>query len=207
MNASTFLLLLVFTVFSVQWLTGQVHVINTFGNVYTPSHITIAPGDTVLFQLSVAHDALEVSQQTYQANGVTPLPGGFSVPLGGGQVIFDQPGVHYFVCTPHAHLGMKGTVTVEEATSVNDIQAQNDFSIEPNPAENVISLQYSNQLDGRVNVAIYDLNGRYTGVSFGFEAGEAALFRELDISYLPAGVFFVRVQCPQRVMYKKFVKQ
>ena len=85
------------------------------GNTFTPSSITITFGDTVNFALNSTHNAVEVSQTTWIANGTTPLAGGFQVPLGGGSVFPAQLGVgtHYYVCTPHASLGMKGTITVQ----------------------------------------------------------------------------------------------
>ncbi|MEM7433992.1 MAG: plastocyanin/azurin family copper-binding protein [Myxococcota bacterium] len=81
--------------------------------VFMPEDITISTGDTVRFVMTDTHNALEVSQETYDARGTTPLEGGFEVDFGQtGEVTFDTPGVHYYVCTPHATVGMIGTITV-----------------------------------------------------------------------------------------------
>src|SRR2546426_323217 len=81
---------------------------------FTPSALTIASGDSVQFVLGSIHNAVEVSQATWNANGTTALAGGFSVPFGGGLVLPAQLplGIHYYVCTNHASMGMKGTITV-----------------------------------------------------------------------------------------------
>jgi hypothetical protein len=38
--------------------------------------------------------------------------GGFDLPFGGGSVLVDQPGNHFYVCVPHAAGGMKGIINV-----------------------------------------------------------------------------------------------
>ncbi len=88
--------------------------INTSGFTYTPATTNILFGDTVVFSFGGSHDAREVSLGTWTANGNTPLPGGFQTAFGGGMVLPAQlaVGTHYFVCTPHASLGMKGTIVV-----------------------------------------------------------------------------------------------
>jgi len=88
--------------------------INTSGFTYTPATTNILFGDTVVFTFGGSHDAREVSLTTWTANGNTPLPGGFQTAFGGGMVLPAQlaVGTHYFVCTPHASLGMKGTIIV-----------------------------------------------------------------------------------------------
>jgi len=93
--------------------------------VFNPSAITIAPVDTVQFSLGSIHNAVEVSQATWNANGTTALSGGFSVSFGGGMVLPSQltTGIHYFVCQAHASMGMKGTITV--AGSLWTISANN----------------------------------------------------------------------------------
>ncbi len=96
-----------------------VFTINNSGNTFTPANITITFGDTVNFVIAGSHDAREVSQTTYNANGNTALPGGFQTPFGGGMVLPAQlaVGTHYFVCTPHAAFGMKGIITVVSCTA------------------------------------------------------------------------------------------
>ena len=89
------------------------HVVGNAGNTFDPADITIAVGDSVSFELAGNHNAVEVDQATYDAQGTTALEGGFALPLGGGVAgPFDAAGMHYYVCTPHAGLGMVGTITV-----------------------------------------------------------------------------------------------
>lgn len=89
--------------------------VSNSGLTFSPANITITQGDTVLFTLAGSHSAIEVDQTTYNANGNTPIGGGFTTPLGGGTVTGLSVGVHYYVCSIHFGSGMKGTITVNAA--------------------------------------------------------------------------------------------
>ncbi|GIV33294.1 MAG: hypothetical protein KatS3mg031_0829 [Chitinophagales bacterium] len=97
---------------------ATVWTINNSGNTFRPDSITITEGDTVSFVIANNHNAVEVSQATWNANSTTPLPGGFSVPFGGGIVLPSKlpVGTHWYVCQPHAAIGMKGVIIVQPCT-------------------------------------------------------------------------------------------
>ena len=81
---------------------------------FTPEDLTIAVGDCVNFVMSNTHNAVEVSQETYDSRGITPLDDGFEVDYGETlEVYFGEAGTHYYVCQPHAGMDMIGTITVE----------------------------------------------------------------------------------------------
>ena len=91
---------------------ATVKTITTVGNTFNPDSAIIYFGDTVQFINMTGHNAVEVSLATWNANGTTPLGGGFSS-ISSGNTITNLPiGVHYYVCTPHAGLGMKGRIWV-----------------------------------------------------------------------------------------------
>ena len=91
--------------------TATIHTISNLGNSFSPATLTINLGDTVVFSIAGIHNVVEVSQTTWNANGNTQLPGGFSRGFGGGMVVITTTGIHYYVCSPHASVGMKGTIT------------------------------------------------------------------------------------------------
>ena len=81
---------------------------------FMPKDLTISVGTTVRFEMSNTHNAIEVSQETYENRESTALEGGFAVQFGETkEVTFDAAGVHYYVCTPHVTMDMVGTITVE----------------------------------------------------------------------------------------------
>lgn len=98
----------------------SVQVVNNVGLTFSPNSVNITEGDTVQWMIAGNHNVLEVSLATFNANGTTALPGGFSTPFGGGKVAFDTPGTYYYVCTPHASAGMKGTITVTAAAQTGE---------------------------------------------------------------------------------------
>ncbi len=109
---SLFLIFVSFSGFCTVWT------VNNSGTTYTPATITINLGDTVNFSIDGSHNALEVSQSTWNANGNTALSGGFQTSYGGGIVLPAQlsVGTHYYVCVPHASMGMKGTIIVQNCS-------------------------------------------------------------------------------------------
>jgi len=101
---------------------GTVHTVTTTDDTsdmevymdFTPEDLTIAVGDCVNFVMSNTHNAVEVSQETYDSGGITPLDDGFEVDYGETlEVYFGEAGSHYYVCQPHAGMEMIGTITVE----------------------------------------------------------------------------------------------
>ncbi len=64
--------------------------ITNVGYLFSPATITIDAGNDIYFMLESMHNTVKVIQATWDANGTIALPGGFSVPLGGGQVLTTQ---------------------------------------------------------------------------------------------------------------------
>ena len=81
---------------------------------FMPADLTIAVGDTVRFEMTATHNAVEVSQEVYDARTIERLSGGFVVDYGEtAEVVFSTAGVHYYICEPHVTMDMIGTITVE----------------------------------------------------------------------------------------------
>ncbi len=95
-----------------QTSTPQTVTVTNSGFTFSPAEVTINAGDSVQWQIASIHTVVEVTEQNWNANLNTPKAGGFSTPFGGGTVKFDTPGTYFYVCSPHASLGMKGKVIV-----------------------------------------------------------------------------------------------
>jgi len=175
---------------------------------FSPATLTINQGDNVLFTINSAHDALEVSQTTYNANGITPLTGGFSVPLGGGTVSSSQlpVGIHYYVCTIHASLGMKGIITVQALTTVPETSAQNDVKIYPNPAKENITVQYNPSTSNVVEIKLFNLQGKLVHVLIPRTEVSGIFLRTLSLNKITeAGVYIVQIVSGENTTYQKIV--
>ena len=78
---------------------------------FTPSELTIIDDDTVYFENLTTHNAVQVTEETYNSNGTESLPNGFDL-YSDSFLVFNSPGIYYYVCTPHVEMGMKGRINV-----------------------------------------------------------------------------------------------
>jgi len=173
--------------------------ITNSGYTFTPETITITYGDTVTFSLGSIHNAVEVSQDTWDGNGNTPLGSGFSLPLGGGSVYPDQlsVGTHWYVCSPHASLGMKGVIIVEGATTaITQLQPQLDVSFYPNPVTDMITIRGSEEVVGSP-YSFTDLTGKQ--VLTGKLDDETV---SIDISSFETGIYLLQIGEQRRRTFK-----
>lgn len=184
----TYLLSLFLLLLGIKGLCTTWTVTNS-GTAFTPASITITSGDDVSFDLDAPHNAVEVSQSVYNANGNTPLAGGFQTPFGGGLVQSTQltAGIHYYVCSPHASVGMKGIIIVQNTTGINENKIQPDFSVYPNPSDNLLTIKAKDKLIG-LEYYIVDQVGRR--VVTGRLLSEIT---PVEISGLKKGVYFIQL--------------
>jgi plastocyanin len=109
---SLLVILLGMSLLTPSWATK--HIVMSSGFNFVPADLNVTVGDTIVFDIGGTHNAVEVSQATYDARG-TASNGGFSVPFGGGEVVITEAKTYYYVCTPHAALDMVGTIVATEA--------------------------------------------------------------------------------------------
>ena len=105
--------------------------ISTNGNNFSPDTIYAYLGDTITFNLSSSHNAVEVDETTFLNNDSTSN-GGFNIPFGGGELVLDSIKTYYYVCQPHANMGMKGVIISSEAPCNKSIE-QSLKGFNPNP--------------------------------------------------------------------------
>lgn len=96
--------------------------ISTAGTSFSPNLLTVEPGEVIALTILGIHDMTEVSEETWNANG-TLSNGGFSFAAGTHELTLTVPGTYYYVCTVHAHMGMKGQIIVEGNTGLADRDA------------------------------------------------------------------------------------
>lgn len=163
------------------------------GFAFSPDSINIPLGYNILFDLGVIHNAVEVSQETWETNGNTPLDGGFAVPFGGGLVTSDMlpEGTHYYVCTPHAEGGMKGMIVVQGPSGVPANPLTESISVYPNPSQGKFQVDLSDtQFTNDYTVEIYNTRGQKIFTS-SQNIQQTSL--NLDLSAHPAGIYFIKL--------------
>lgn len=199
----TTLLSALFALLSVIAFSTSVTITNS-GATFTPSTVTIQVGDTIQFQIDDNHNAIEVSLATWTADSNTPLPG-FSLGFGGGTVTGLTAGTHYYVCAPHASIGMKGEIIVNTPTGINNLISGSDqINIYPNPTTGQFVVQYqgtASQTVYKTGIEVYNLSGNLV-----YSLPVIAENTTIDLSLLPTGTYFVKINDDQRIFTKKVVK-
>jgi plastocyanin len=156
---------------------------------FSPATITINLGDTVIFNLAGNHNAIEVSQATWNSNGNTSN-GGFSMPFGGGTFIPNQVKTYYYVCSPHASSGMKGQIIVNSSTGLPfEPSLTSVLTASPNPANSSTVIRFGklNNLSNQLNV--FDITGKLV-----WEENNITNGHMLDLSPYRKGVYFVELR-------------
>ena len=135
---------------------SQAQVIQPSGFTWSPSTLTVFAGTEITFIVNGNHHAREVSEATWNANGTTSN-GGFDFLTGTHSLTLTVPGVYYYVCVPHASMGMKGRIIVETNVGVNESTSP-VFGIAPNPASNEITVNFV-PAHG-MQLSLVDMSGR-----------------------------------------------
>jgi plastocyanin len=179
------------------------HTVVNSGSTFSPATITIAVGDSVKFNIANNHNVVEVSEATWNANGNTPLPG-FSLTFGGGVL---PPsvltlGTHYYVCEPHASMGMKGIIIVQNSVGINENTMNPDIAIYPNPSDGLISIEIKNSpVQQTYNLNIFDISGAQilnTTLS-------NQLNNNIDLTDFPKGLYFVKINNGSALYTRKII--
>jgi plastocyanin len=181
---------------------ATVWTINNSGTTFSPASITINSGDSVRFVIASNHNVLEVSQSTYNSNGTTALGGGFSLPFGGGLILPSSltAGTHYYVCIPHASMGMKGTILVNNTTEISELSSISNITIFPNPASSVLFLTLTEDVQN-LSYEMIDIKGN--SISEGSVSGNSA---SIDISQFPQGIYVLSLGTKKEKMNLLWLK-
>jgi len=183
-------------------------VVTNVGATFSPDAVTITKNDVVTFTLLTFHNAVEVSQATWTANGSTLLAGGFNVPFGGGTLSGTalSVGTHYYICENHISLGMKGTITVEDVASVPEIATQPVVSIYPNPAKNYLTVQYNAATSNILEINLYDLQGKLVSVLIPKTEVTGMYTRSISLNNgISEGVYVVRILSGEKTTFQKVI--
>lgn len=165
------------------------HVITNSGNNFVPNNITIALGDTVIFGISGLHNARQVSLATYTANDTVALPGGFETPYGGGMVIPTSLGTMYYVCVPHASMGMKGIINVSGVGIENNKSIT--MTIMQSVADQYLKLLVTGGFEGQMNIEMLNLSGQVVKtIKLQLQGEETSHI--IQVSDMPKGVYMIR---------------
>lgn len=131
--------------------------ISTVGFSFSPALLTVQAGTDITVTIGGQHTMTEVSEATWNANGNTSN-GGFNFGPGTNTLNLTIPGTYYYVCSPHANMGMKGRIVVESSTGLAEQTFDRSFTLYPNPASDELVL--STTLAPGAELVLIDMQGR-----------------------------------------------
>ena len=172
---------------------GTTHTIVNAGYTFSPDSITINAGDQITFTLGSIHNVVEVNKVVWDANGNTSN-GGFSLGFGGGTLTFNTPGTFYYVCYPHAGMGMKGKIIVLGATGISGANAINNINLKtyPNPATSFLTVDFTVPQNSRIKLDLIDMTGRIVNSILDAEYVPGDYKITLSLTDYSEGKYFVR---------------
>ena len=133
----------IFLIISLSFLTfttGFTQTITNSGLTFSPDTLQVTIGDTIIFNISASHNAVEVSETTFNNNDSTSN-NGFNIPFGGGSWTADSIKTYYYVCQSHVSMGMKGVIIVNPP-ACNKSLAQQSEGFDPNPLYSTMQWSY-----------------------------------------------------------------
>lgn len=156
---------------------------------FSPSVINAVQGDSLrIIAEDNGHTFNQVSEETWLANGT--IPSGLfqfnvlldSLPI---TVELSGSGTIYYVCTPHAAMGMKGLINVALASGIDDSALESTSAFFPNPASDMVWMR--DMPTDVVDVSIVDALGREAARM------QVASTEPIHVGNVPNGSYYLRV--------------
>lgn len=188
------IILLLLFIFGVHAAGAKTHVVEVVNFEYVPDELSIEVGDTVHFQWIEGVHPTESKDGAWETFPMNKESTDYFL-------VLDQPGSYDYICTLHESLGMVGTIVVQGPSSVEELSADEMISIYPNPATEVLYLNYNLSLIDEISV--YNLLGKPL-LSFSPLNGT----QSIDVSGLPNGPYYLVLKSGNDILKsKKFIKR
>jgi len=139
---------------SASLMAQTTHTISTVGTSFSPALVNAVEGDEIDLTIAAPHTFTQVDEATWNANGNTPN-GGYNFSAGSHSFTVTEPGTIWYVCSPHASMGMKGRIVVSINTGVDEL-GSDGIALAPNPATDVVRFT---GLAGTVQADLFDTKG------------------------------------------------
>ena len=100
----------------------------------------------------------------------------------------------------------KASLNAKDFTAAADTRPQPSLALFPNPVADELTLNFTEEYTGEVEIMLFDFNGKLVQQSRHDKAGEQ-LSARLYVGNLPAGMYQVRILTPGKPVIRAFVKQ
>lgn len=196
MNKKIHILIASYLYLSLAYATN--HTITTVGNAFSPALLTIELGDTITFNLNSPHTALEVDKTNWEDNNAKSN-GGFHQISKSSILVLTDTGMHYYICEPHASIGMKGRIQVNSSSSgtgtsiINSNYFQN-IKLYPTYISDVLNLELDLTASADVRVELINIEGKNVFTFIDNKMFLSGLYKNsFNISHkITRGIYFIR---------------
>lgn len=170
--------------------------------------ITFAPAPTVTLS---DFNAVNPNATPFQLTGGLPTGGNYSGP-GVSNGVFTPSvagiGIHTITYTYVSPEGCSGTasktIEVTNAVGINANSRITAFSVTPNPSKGLVNLNVKGLSSGTLNVQVIDQLGRIVW-SKSYDDHGSELKKELDLSALPKGSYFIKANLGEASEVQKLI--
>lgn len=202
------LTLMFFVMLTANLLLAQtMHTVTIVDSQFQPANLTIDEGDIVTWvnQGSMVHTS---------TSGTNCNPDGVwdSGSLNSGQSFtftFNNAGNFPYFCIPHCGIGMTGSISVTQGTSVSEINPSEQMELiftGPNPFADETTLMLNLRKSTDLHIGLFDLLGNMVQEvhSGAMHQGENSI--KLNGTNLKSGVYFLRLTAGRSILTYKAIK-
>jgi len=180
------------------------YTITISGMMYSPASLTVNVGDVIMIQASSIHPLVQVDQTVWNASGTTSLNSGWGVKTADHTFTVSTQGMIYYVCQNHAGSGMKGSIQVNAAAGLNDLNVSNtSVELFPNPATESITIRSESGFNPEV-IRLTNIQGSVIAEYNSTQNSSSVFEQKLQLpASIPAGIYFVNMISGDKVLVKK----
>ncbi len=117
---------------------------------------------------------------------------------------FTQTDTYQVTLVVNNHCGEQSSVQTFVITNTSDLEKQLKYQLSPNPADDLIFLEFSGDNINEFEFYLTDINGR-TVYQQKNNYQNSAFHQSIDISHLPAGLFFFTLRIGEKTSTQKIV--
>ena len=186
--------------------TSEVVSVNNFS--FSPNHLDIDVGETVTWTRINGSHNVDGSTDAFANNPDSFFSGSASSSWTNFTHTFTEPGDYDYQCTPHASMGMVGTITVSSALYTDEVTTPNNYSIYniyPNPFNPVTKITYGLREYSNVIIAIFDLSGKKVATLINKFQPSGYYSIDWNADNQASGIYFVKMITDEYINTKKLM--
>jgi plastocyanin len=205
MKNYTKILAVLFILFCSGYSKATVFVINVEDFEFSPSTLTVSPGDEVMWMWD--------NSAGFHTTTSTVIPDGavsWDEQINSGSQMFSYfptvPGVYHYECAFHSSMGMIGQFTVTNTTGISDASVAPVLSLGKLIfKDGELKINYSVGHNANIKLNIFDILGKSASSLYSGIKNAGTYSEKYDLNVLPKGIYFIRLETDGAVITRKIL--